>query len=72
LAATKDGPCIFLTPVWITDVIVDVIAVHTVMLLILSVCTLASEIIEFILPVLHQKCRHFAGQVGLQNSKIMR
>jgi hypothetical protein len=72
LAATKDRPCIFLAPVWLTKVIVVVIAVHTVMLLILSDCTVASETVEFLLPVLHQKCRHFAGQVGLQNSKKMR
>jgi hypothetical protein len=66
LAATKDGPCIFLALVWVTNVIVVVIAVHTVMLLILSECiVIASEIVEFLLPVLHQKWRHFAGQVGL-------
>jgi hypothetical protein len=58
--------------VWLTEVVVVVIAVHTVPLLVLSGCAVASEIVEFILPVLHQKCRHFAGQIGLKNSEKMR
>ena len=65
MAAAEDRPCILRTPFRVTEVIVVVIAVHTVMLLILPECTVASEIVEFLFPVLHQKCRHFAGQVGL-------
>ena len=48
--------------VWLTEVVVVVIAIHTVPLLILSGCAIASEIVEFILTVLHQKCSILLGR----------
>lgn len=64
--ATKDRTCVVFALVWVTKVVVVVVAVHTVVLLVWPMVAVASEKFEFILPVRHQRGRHFAGQIRLQ------
>jgi hypothetical protein len=64
--ATKDRTCVVFALVWVTKVVVVVVAVDTVVLLVWPRVIVASEKLEFILPVRHQRGRHFAGQICLQ------
>jgi len=64
--ATKDWTCVVFALVWVTKVVVVVVAVDTVVLLVWPRVIVASEYFEFILPVRHQRGRHFAGHICLQ------
>ena len=66
LAAPEDRPGMVFTLVWLTEVVVVVVTVDAVMLLVWSRVIVATENLELILPIRHQRRRHFARQIGLQ------
>jgi hypothetical protein len=66
LAATEDRPSVLFALVGITKVIVVVVTVDAIMLLVWSRIIVATENLELILPIRHQRRRHFARQIGLQ------